>query len=114
MKLGELPEEEATPQARHSLMEKLGFNVQNLDRQLADRLGLDPSEKGVVVTNIDPSSEAFAAGLREGDLIKEVNRHRVTNVREFSRIIDNLKSGDTVLIYALRKSARFFVAFKIK
>ena len=43
-----------------------GVSVQNLDAQAANELGLSPNTKGVVVTKVDPSSDAAEAGLRRG------------------------------------------------
>ncbi len=114
VELGQLPEEAPTPQARRSTFEKLAFSVQALDRNLADRYGYDADEKGVVITEIRPGSEAYAAGLREGDLIKEINRRPVRSLRDFSEAVEDLKSGDTVLVYAKRKANSFFIAFKVQ
>jgi serine protease Do len=36
-----------------------------------------------VVTSVDPSSVAGSVGLRQGDVIQEVNHKPVTNVEEF-------------------------------
>ncbi|MFQ5706588.1 MAG: DegQ family serine endoprotease [bacterium] len=112
--LGELPEKTPAPEVRKTMVDKLGFSVQALDNQLANQFGLDPNDRGVVITQINRGSQAFAAGLRQGDLIKEVNRRRVATVREFSDIVSKVKSGDTILIYAKRQSNRFFVAFEVK
>ncbi|RMF69162.1 MAG: PDZ domain-containing protein, partial [Calditrichaeota bacterium] len=112
--LGELPEETPTPQAKKTAIEKLGFSVEKLNRDLAERFGLDPGETGVVITEIRQSSTAFAAGLKVGDLIKEVNRKPVTSVRDFNRLVKDLKKGETVLFYVKRKSDSFFVAFELE
>jgi serine protease Do len=114
VKLGELPEEAPTPEVKKDIVEKLGFSVQTLDKELAAQLGLDPDEKGVVITEINPASTAYSAGLRQGDLIKQVNRKPIVTVNDFSKVVSKLGPGDTILIYAKRKSNRFFVAFEIK
>lgn len=113
VRLGELPEEVAAPQARSRLAENLGFSVQTLTDQLATRYGLDANEEGVIVTDIDGRSNAYRAGLRRGDLIMQVNRKPVRSVRDFNEILSGLNAGDTVLLYAKRESNNFFVAFEI-
>ena len=52
-----------------------GLAVQELDRETAQELGLK-GKKGVVVTNVDPESEAERAGLMPGDVIREINPSR--------------------------------------
>jgi len=68
----------------------VGLAVQPLTDDLAKRLGYE-GEHGVVVSEVTPGSEAARAGIREGDLIKEVNRQEVDNPRDFQQA---LKKGD--------------------
>lgn len=114
MTLGELPEESARQPAQESLFDRLGFRLQALDENLARNLGYDPREKGLVVTDISRSGSAYAAGLRQGDLIKEVNRKRVVSVNEFTNVITKLPPGSTVLVHARQGRNHFFVAFALK
>ena len=51
---------------------------------MASRYGLDSDDQGLLVTKVDPSSNAANAGLRQGDLIQEVNRQTVRTVADFS------------------------------
>lgn len=116
VELGELPEEagQSPAERQQSSMEKLGFSVSNLTRELAARYNIDPSKSGVVVTRVVPNSEAYAAGLREGALIKRVNRKPVKDVDDFNRIVAELKSGDLILIYAEYQGQNFYAAFEIQ
>lgn len=50
-----------------------GVSVQNLDAQSAQDLKLPANAQSVVVTDVSPSSEAAEAGLRQSDVIQEVN-----------------------------------------
>ncbi|MFC0117765.1 Do family serine endopeptidase [Pseudoalteromonas xiamenensis] len=52
--------------------------------------------QGIVVTAVEARSNAARVGLEEGDVIMQVNRQRVTSVREMSSIIDDIK-GNVVL-----------------
>jgi len=60
----------------------------------------------VVVEQVNPYSLAAMAGLREGDIILEVNRRPVKNVREFNSAVEGSKS---VLLLINRKGREFFV-----
>ena len=76
VKLGELEAEE--PVAEVSRQEEaLGWDVQELDSELARRLGY-PEGSGVVVTNVKRGSAAYNRGIRRYDLIMEINRRPVT------------------------------------
>ena len=75
-----------------------GVSVDNLDAQSASDLGLSPNTKGVVVTNVDPSSEAAEAGLRRGDVIQEVNRQPVKNTSDFERTMRSSKDKPLLLV----------------
>lgn len=114
VELGKLPDDEATPEMKKNFLDKLGFSVQTLDEQLAARLGYDQAIEGVVITRIDQSSAAFGAGLREGDLIKSVNKKRVLTAGQFNEIIQGLDSGETVLVHSERQQRSFFAAFELE
>lgn len=111
--LGELPDQPLKPARQENIFDKLGFTLQPLDAQLAAALGLDPDEKGLVVTDISPNSPAYRSSLRIGDLVKEVNRTPVTTIGEFSQIISQSKTGDTLLIHLKRQGNHFFAAFEL-
>jgi len=97
------------PQARTEV--KLGLDVQDLTAALADKFKLRES-KGVLITKVDPGSLAQSEGLREGDLIKEVNRAEVGTVGEFSMAISKIRHGETVLLRVLRENRAFYVVLK--
>lgn len=99
----------ALPQARTEV--KLGLDVQDLTAGLADKFHLREA-KGVLITKVESNSLAHAEGLREGDLIKEVNRAEVGNVGEFTAAISKVRRGDTVLLRVLRENRAFYVVLK--
>lgn len=86
--LGELPEKVAqagggNESAPGGLQ---GLEVQNLTPDLAQQLQLPAGTKGVVVSEVDPSSPA-AGELNRGDVIQEVNHKPVSNVEEYRQAI---------------------------
>jgi serine protease Do len=103
VKLSAMPTEEAAAnsgdKANGSANSALsGVSVENLDAESASDLGISPNTKGVVVTNVDPSSEAAEAGLRRGDVIQEVNRQPVRNTAEFERAMRSSKDKPLLLV----------------
>lgn len=97
------------PQTRTEL--KLGLDIQDLTAALADKFKLR-ERRGVLITKVEPGSLAQAEGLREGDLIKEVNRADVSSVGEFTTAISKVRRGETVLLRVLRESRAFYVVLK--
>jgi serine protease Do len=103
VKLGDMPTEEASANSEDksngsASSAMSGVSVEDLDAQTANELGLSPNTKGVVVTNVDPSSEAAEAGLRRGDVIQEVNRQPVKNTADFERAMRNSKDKHLLLV----------------
>ena len=114
VKLGERPKEEELAEAPgEEHVPELGLRVENLTSELRERYNIDESVKGVVVVQLQRGSVAAQSGLRLGDVILEVNRHRVSNVAEFRQVIEDLKPGDPVAFYVQRHNERMFVAFTI-
>ncbi len=60
----------------------LGLTVEPLTPQMANRLEVPRDVDGVVVTDIDPDGRAAGAGLREGDVIRQVDGKPVTSPAE--------------------------------
>ena len=99
------------PQQEEKLDIKLGLEVQEVTAALAEKFKLRES-KGVLIAKVEPNSRAQAEGLREGDLIKEVNRLEVSSVAEFMSAIARSRRGDTLLLRMLRESRAFYVVLK--
>ena len=85
-----------------------GVSVDNLTPDTARQLDLPPSTTGVVVTNVDPSSQAADSGLHSGDVIQEVNRKPVRNRAEFQAAVRN--AGKDPLLLVNRGGNTLFVA----
>jgi serine protease Do len=112
VKLGELPasKEQTQNQKEGASKEALeGVSVENLDADTAKELGLPASTKGVVVTEIDPSSPKADSGLRKRDVIQEVNHQPVHNVAEFEQAMH--KAGkEEALLLVNRGGTTLFIA----
>jgi serine protease Do/serine protease DegQ len=62
--------------------------------------------EGVVVQNVSPGSPAWGVGLRKGDVIVSVNKHRVKSLDDMATAV---KGSDRVLLNVRRGSGAFFV-----
>ena len=77
---------------------EFGLSVSDLTPEMARQLNSDDA-RGAVVTSVKPGSKAAQAGLREGDVIVEVNRHEVDSAKDFKqRVLKHEKDGDLKLL----------------
>jgi len=113
VKLGELPgtADRATEHGEDGGSKNAleGVAVDALNSQLAREMKISPNVHGVVVTDVDQGSAAFNAGLREGDVVMEVNRKPVTSVNEFDSALHKA-NGENVLLLVNRNGLTQFIA----
>jgi Do/DeqQ family serine protease len=87
--LGERPSERAAaPQGgeeNQAAGSAFGMRAEPLTPELAGRLGLNRSEKGLVVTAVTPAGAAASAGIEEGDVIQEADRQPVRSTADLTR-----------------------------
>jgi serine protease Do len=85
----------------------LGLSLQPMSPQIARALNLPAGTAGVVITAIDPSSDAAEKGLQRGDVIVAVQGQRVTTPAQVAAAVDAAKrAGRTsVLLLVKRGSA---------
>lgn len=105
----ELKDEDSS-QPVQDMQKQLGLSLQPVTPEIAKELGIKKSE-GIVVTNVEPNSPAAEAGLRRGDIILEVNKQLVNNMKEFPGAIR--KDGKAVLFLIYRNGATFYVSLRV-
>ena len=80
----------------------LGVTVSSVDSELSEQLGLKKST-GTLVYNVYEDSPAWSAGLMPGDFIYKVNGINITDYKQFTRIIGELRAGDEVGLEIVRE-----------
>src|SRR5256885_1016659 len=73
----------------------LGVETREVTADSAKELKLS-AERGVVVGRVTPDSPAAKAGLKEKDVITEVNGQRVEGAAQFRRMVHEIPAGRTV------------------
>ncbi len=86
-----------------------GIYVQNMTPDVAQQFGWSKDETGVLVVEIEPGSPAEESKLRKGDLIKEVNRTKVQNIRDFKQCIEKANKAENLLLLIKRGEYTFYI-----
>lgn len=73
----------------------LGVESSEVTEQIAKELKL-PAERGALVGKVLPDSPAAKAGLKEKDVITEINGQRVEGTAQFRRMIHEIPAGRPV------------------
>jgi serine protease Do len=86
-----------------------GVGVADLDAQARREFDVPARVRGAIVTTVDPTSAAAAAGLQPGDVILEINRHAVQNANEAVKLTEKTESKKTLLRVWSQRGSRFVV-----
>jgi serine protease Do len=90
-------------------VDELGLVLRDLSPDVASQMGYEPYA-GALVTGVVPRSVAEQAGLTAGDLITEVNRHRVKDVAGVRATLEKGGAGSHVLLRVQRGEVQQYVA----
>jgi len=104
-------DEESTDNSGASGSGKFGMTVQPLTAETAQRLGLDADDQGLLVSRLDPAGSAAESGIRQGDLIQEVNRQPVKTVADFNAAIQR-SGAKPALVLVKRRNGVFYLTLK--
>ena len=91
--------------------EHYGMTVQEITPEIAKHLGL--SEKsGVIITQVREGSPADDAGLKTQDIILQINKAKISSMKDFLIEISKDSQGNTSLLLVKRGKMNFFVTLK--
>jgi Do/DeqQ family serine protease len=89
----------------------LGLMIDELTPDLADQYKLKVTS-GIVVSKVIKGSPADGAGIREGDLILEVERTKVNTAKDFFESVTHRSDENKLLLRISREDRAFFVILK--
>lgn len=94
----------------------LGLTLMPLDDELRAQLELDDATTGLVVTDIDPLSDAYEKGLRAGDVITEAGQQKLRGIPDLEdRIAEAREAGrKSILLLVRRAGEPRFVALSVE
>lgn len=91
----------------------LGINIQELNQDLSESLGLDGIE-GVLVSDVVEDSPASEAKLKAGDVIIKVNNDNVNSPSELQINISSRSPGESVKLTIVREQKTKYVNVKLE
>jgi len=90
----------------------LGLTLSRVDKEEVEKYDLDENTVGVVIVNVTPESSAAERGLREGDVIKRVDKVDVINPEDVVKALEisrDNKKESVLLLVERNRQARFIV-----
>ncbi|HPG71256.1 MAG TPA: DegQ family serine endoprotease [Syntrophales bacterium] len=109
--VAEREEKKELASGRGESKDTYGMSVQDITPGMAKQLGL-PSAGGVIVTRVREGSAADEGGLQPYDVILQVNRVKVSSVRDFQREISKKTADDRILLLIRRGKGTYYVAIR--
>ena len=91
----------------------LGFRAEELTAERAQKLKLKPNAGKVVITAMSPTSNAYRAGLRPGDIILSVNKRELRSYADYTALVKPAKKGDLLFLLVARGGGKTYFAFNL-
>jgi serine protease Do len=113
----EMGDDGDTPSVGQPAANALGVTVQTLTAPIARNFNVDSSVQGVVIANVDPSSDAGSKGLKRGDVIVSVNGVPVATPAALGAAVAQAKTagrGQVALQLVRGRAPAFFIGVKLK
>ena len=78
-------------------LEEYGLALQELTKELAERFEFEMNS-GLIVSSVEPGSPAAKAGMKPGQLVEEINRIPVSNLKDLNKILSETGKNDKILL----------------
>jgi serine protease Do len=100
---------------REATTSALGLGLSTLTDQAREQYNIDGKTRGVVVSSVDPNSEAADKGFRPGDVIVGIGNRNVRTPADIEQgVADAKRAGrETVLLLVAGDQGQHYVALKV-
>jgi serine protease Do len=107
-----MEEEKMASLKRKAPEQDFGVTVDEITPRWAKEYNLR-DRTGVVVMEVAPSSPAEEANLQVGDVIKEIGRRPVRNLREYQEAMAKMQRSKSILLFVSRGGQTFYASLKM-
>jgi serine protease Do len=90
--------------------QQFGIAAQDITAEMARQLGI--ARDGVIVTEVQGGSPADEVGIQAQDIIVQVNRIKISSMKDFNREITKAAGKKSVTLLIKRGRSSFFVALQ--
>jgi len=108
VKLGKRPSDDLEIMTNNEDFDIFGFKLKPINSDVARKLGYPENIKNLVVVDVKPGSKASASIVRQGDLLLEINRHKIETIEEYQQYLKKVKKGDTTQMLFRRGNNQVF------
>ncbi len=102
-----------TALAKKSAGEYFGISVQEISKDIAKQLGI-PQNSGVIVTDVEEGSPADDVGIQPHDIIAQVNKTKVTSIKQYNAEMSKAAQKKGVMLLVKRGKSNFFVGLHME
>jgi hypothetical protein len=108
--------DERVPESTAVSENVLGMKLSNITSALRAQYGLSDGVQGVLVLEVDPSSQAAEKGIGEGDVIDKIFSDNITTPREAADAVKKVgAAGGTTALLRLNINGQYrFVALRLR
>lgn len=87
----------------------LGMTVTGISPSIAYQLGTN-DKRGVVIAGVDKGGVAYQAGLEVGDMIRQIDDERISNVGDYEKQLERAKDKKRMVLLVERQGTLYFVS----
>ncbi len=106
----------AKGEGEDSQSDYIGLIISSLSNELRKENNLSDDIEGIIVLKVDTRSDAFAKGIRRGDIITHINQNKIKNADEFTKVIMQVKkeNKESILLLVSRQGNSLYITVKLK
>jgi len=91
-----------------SYTDRFGLEVASITKQLSTMYGLKDNS-GVMVAKVNENSIASSWELREGDIIRRINRQKITCLSDYKKTAEKIGTGYRILFFIERQGEMYYL-----